>query len=353
MRIDPLTCWTLLHRHRQPHKYTDMFLLGRLPSTLLPVVLVSLFRLTVGWVRTPANAVNKDWLALRGGDITQYGRISDEEYRLTPEQIESFHRDGCVTLPDLLTDDEVDELVAVFERFVSGDIPVPGKDFCDMSKPFGIPYQEWSLVNCMLPTTYYPALRNNIYERLTASIVRQLFAGTTMQKDYDQFLNKRPGKTDAQFAWHQDMAYWPGPAALNVNNTDTATFSLALDESMEENGCLQYVLGRTKTLRPHRPLYGSGREDGHALATDLLDSDVVRLAPAKKGSVTIHDEWVVHGSGGNRCPDRQRCTYVLAYRAADIVRAERKIGFTHSHNDEVNWDTFADGESHRTAANEQ
>ena len=76
------------------------------------------------------------------------------------------------------------------------------------------------------------------------------------------------------------------------------------------------------------------------MTTDLGPEDVVRLAPAKRGSLTIHDEYVVHGSGGNNCKDKERRTYVLAYRAAQIVEAERKLGFTHSHNDEVNWDTF-------------
>jgi phytanoyl-CoA hydroxylase len=175
---------------------------------------------------------------------------------------------------------------------------------------------------------------------------------SNMTKDYDQLLNKRPNKTDAIFPWHQDMAYWPGPAALNVSKTDTCTFSLALDDSTPENGCLSYVVGSgsSKQLRRHRPLVGDGREEGHALTTDLLASDIVRLAPAPKGSVTIHDEYVVHGSGGNTCPEKQRRTYVVAYRAGDIVAAERRIGFTHSHNDVVNWDTFVDGEEHRSAA---
>lgn len=66
--------------------------------------------------------------------------------------------------------------------------------------------------------------------------------------------------------------------------------------------------------------------------------------------LTIHDEWIVHGSSGNTCADRQRRTYVVAFRAKEIVDAERRIGFTHSHNDEVNWDTFADGASHRKGA---
>lgn len=187
-------------------------------------------------------------LSLRGGS---YGRVSDTEFLLTPEQIETFYREGCVTVEDVLTNEEVEELSEIFDRFVAGEIPVPGKDFCDISKPFGTPFAEWSLVNCMLPTKYYPAMQGNIYERLTASMARQLFPTTEMIKDYDQLLNKRPGKSDAVFAWHQDMAYWPGSKALGVNCTDTCTFSLALDDSDEANGCLRYVVGSgvPKTLR--------------------------------------------------------------------------------------------------------
>jgi len=301
---------------------------------------------------------------------------------LAPEQIESFHRDGCVTIENVLTEDEIAEIQDIFDRFINGEISVPGKDFCDMSKPFGIPYEEWSIVNCMLPTKYYPPLKGNIFERLTDSIAQQLFPVSDMVKDYDQLLNKRPGKSDAVFAWHQDMAYWPGPAALGVDNTDTCTFSLAIDDSDKDNGCLRYVVGSgvSRTIRPHKPLAGNTREESHALCAEVDEnSEEIRLAPAKRGSLTIHNEvssfwnccisrcfltyrqekdllttdlfcllqYVVHGSGGNICADRQRRTYVLAYRAHETVRAERLIGFTHSHNDEVNWDTFDDGESHR------
>lgn len=275
-----------------------------------------------------------------------YGRISDDYYRLTPEQIATFHREGCVTIPDVLQPAEVEYLRDIFDRFVRGEIPVEAKDFCDMSKPFGIPFSEWSIVNCMLPTRYYPPLHeNNVYERLTESIAQQLFPHCEMTPDYDQFLNKRPGKSDAVFAWHQDMAYWPSPDALGVKNTDTCTFSLALDDSDERNGCLRYVVGRNKgELRPHRPVAKS-RDEGHALSVQVGEEEEVRLLPAEAGSLTIHDEWVVHGSGGNKCSDRQRRTYVLAYRAKEIVDAERKIGFTHSHNDVVNWDTFNEWKS--------
>ena len=95
------------------------------------------------------------------------------------------------------------------------------------------------------------------------------------------------------------MAYWPGPAALVSSDTsgdpnellptDTCTFSLALDDSDPENGCLKYVArsGVTKTLRKHRPLIGNNRDEGHALTTHVDEhNEPVKLAPAKRGSIS-------------------------------------------------------------------
>lgn len=294
-----------------------------------------------------------------GEEQHEFGRISDDDFVLTQDQIDTFFRNGLVTVENVLREDEMMVMEQAFNRFISGEIDVPDKDLCDMSKPFGTPREEWSIVNAMLPTKYDPSLQGNIYEQLTQRIVNQLFADknnnkNNMTKDYDQLLNKLPGKSDAVFAWHQDMGYWPGSKALGrgVDTTDTATFSLAIDDSDEENGCLRYVVGSgvPKALRPHVPLVGNSRDEGHALTIAIGADEVIELAPAKRGSLTIHDEYVVHGSGGNQSPDRQRRTYVLAYRAGAVVEAERRIGFTHSHNDDVNWDSFQDGESHRLKA---
>lgn len=289
-----------------------------------------------------------------GSGTESYGRIVSsspdviDDYRISPESIDAFLRDGCTKLPNVLTEKEVKEIEIIFDKFLNREVEVPGKDFCDMSKPFNTPFEEWSIVNAMLPTKYYPKLANNIYERLTTSIAKQIFPQHDMMKDYDQLLNKRPGKQDAIFSWHQDMGYWPGSKALNLeeNETTTITFSLAIDDSDEENGCLRYVVGSgaAKQLRDHKPL-GKSRDDAHALTVNVDEDkgDIVRLAECSRGSVTLHDEWVVHGSGGNNSRNRQRRTYVIAFRAGNIVRAERAVGFTHSHNDEVNWDTFDDG----------
>ena len=149
-----------------------------------------------------------------------------------------------------------------------------------------------------------------------------------MELDYDQLLAKQPYKQDAVFAWHQDMAYWP-----DTPDTRTATVWLAIDDSTIENGCMRFVPETTheSALRPHAPMFGE-RGTSHALGTDLRVDDVVVPVPIKRGDCTVHNEWVMHGSGGNNTAGFRRA-YILAFRSADTISVERSLGFTHSHND--------------------
>ena len=262
------------------------------------------------------------------------GRKGDE-YILSPEQIEQFHRDGYVTLRDVLSEEELAAIEPEFDRFIRGEVPDMGRDFCDMSGPYDRKFEDFSLVNAVLPGKYKPDLRGNIYEKRTASIARQLI-GKSATLDYDQFLAKRPAKPDAVFTWHQDLGYWP----TGTPEPLTATCSLALDDADSENGCLKVVPGsQKKGLRPHRPLVGADRESSHILSVELTADDPVVELPVCRGDITVHDEMIIHGSGGNSSPNRWRRTYITAFRTKACVDFERSIGFTHSHNDAINWET--------------
>ena len=264
----------------------------------------------------------------------QQGR-QGTEYILTQEQVEQFHRDGYITLRGVMAEAELAPLEAEFQRFIHGEVPGMGKDFCDMSGPYDRKFEDFSLVNAVLPRRYEPALRGNLYEQRTASISRQLL-GESATLDYDQFLAKRPAKPDAVFTMHQDLGYWP----TGTPEPLTATCSLALDDADTENGCLKVVPGSQKQgLRPHRPLMGEDRSKSHILSVELTDADEVVDLPLRRGDITVHDELIIHGSGGNASPDRWRRTYIVAYRAKACVDFERSIGFTHSHNDTISWET--------------
>ncbi|MGI9601020.1 MAG: phytanoyl-CoA dioxygenase family protein [Acidimicrobiales bacterium] len=255
-------------------------------------------------------------------------RIDGDHYAVSDDERAFFAEHGYVHLRGLLTEAEVDELSVVYDRFLRREIEVPGKDFCDMAGDYGRNPEDYSIVNVMLPRRYHAAWQGNVYERRAASAAQQL-CGDGMTIDYDQLLAKQPYKEDAVFAWHQDMAYWP-----DTPDTRTATFWLAIDDSTVENGCMRFVpsTNHETALRPHQPQFGD-RGESHALGTDLLPTDEPVPVPISRGDVTVHNERVMHGSGGNHTAGFRRA-YILALRSADTVAIERELGFTHSHNDD-------------------
>ena len=125
------------------------------------------------------------------------------------------------------------------------------------------------------------------------------------------------------------MAYWPGRSL--TPDTRTVTFSLAVDATTRENGALKFWTGSgdAGVLHPHKPLAAT-RDEAHGVAVEVDEERLpIEMLEVKRGDVTIHDEWVVHGSGGNLSKGTRR-TYVLAFRTAETVARERKAGFTHS-----------------------
>jgi hypothetical protein len=272
---------------------------------------------------------------MRDNPASVRGRNGDD-YWLSTDEVVQFRRDGYVTLTAVMSEAELGAIEPIFSAFIRGEVPEMGRDFCDMSGPYDRKFEDFSLVNAVLPRRYQPDLKGNLFERRCASIARQLI-GPTATLDYDQFLAKRPAKPDAQFTWHQDLGYWP----TGTPEPLTATCSLALDDADAENGCLQVIPGTNKgPLRPHRPLHeGAGRDASHILSVELTPDEPIVLLPLRRGDITVHDEMIVHGSGGNRSPDRWRRTYITAFRSQACVDFERSIGFTHSHNDSVNWET--------------
>jgi ectoine hydroxylase-related dioxygenase (phytanoyl-CoA dioxygenase family) len=268
--------------------------------------------------------------------------IDGDGYRVTDEQVARFRHDGYVHLPRVLDLGELAEIESTYQRFLTREIAVPGSDFCDMSGSYGGDPVDYAIINVMLPRRYHPAWVGNLYERRAASISEQL-CGPGMALDYDQLLAKRPGRDDAVFAWHQDMAYW-----LDTPDPRTATLWLAVDDSTLENGCMRFVPGsnREPALRKHRPAHGD-RDDSHTLVAEVdPERDEVRPMPIGRGDVTVHDQRVLHGSGGNTS-DGWRRAYVVAFRSAETVAEERRRGFTHSHEDtpEVLGDVGVDHET--------
>ncbi len=235
-------------------------------------------------------------------------------YVVSQEEIEAFRRDGYVHLRGVVSPEELAEIAAVYDAFLRREIAVAGKDFNDMTTgEHGTDPSGYAIVNVMLPRRYHPAWQGNVFEQRALSIARQL-CGEGMVIDFDQLLAKHPERDDAVFGWHQDQAYW-----IDTDDRRTATCWLAVDASTVDNGCMQFLPGsHREPVRPHRPLHGD-RAASHTLVTDLRPDDVMVPVPIAAGDVTVHNEGVLHGSGGNRTTDSWRRAYIVAMRSETTV----------------------------------
>ena len=264
-------------------------------------------------------------------------------FSLTKKEISQFNNQGYLVLKNVLTEKEMLNIDPVFDHFISGkEQKRMKKDFCDMSQPYGTPFEKFQLVNAMLPGKYMPSFKENIFFKVAQNISKQLYPSGIPDMDYEQFLAKKPTRKEAEFSMHQDLGYWP-----KTKNTWTATFSLALSDADVVNGCLHVIPGSNneKNLREHKPKSYSEsekksnekRDDSHTLVIESNPDDKLVYLPVKRGDITIHDERIVHGSGGNNS-DKWRKTYIIAFRDSETIKKERSIGFTHSHNDKVDWE---------------
>ena len=247
------------------------------------------------------------------------------KYLVNKKEINQFNSQGYLVLRSVLTEKEMQSIDPVFDHFISGkEQKKMKKDFCDMSQPYGTPFEKFQLINAMLPGKYMPSFKENIFYKIAKDISSQLYKNGKAEMDYEQFLAKKPSKKGAKFSMHQDLGYWP-----KTKNTWTATFSLALSDADIINGCLYVIPGSNKEaeLRKHKPKsYSKGekkpnseRDDSHTLVIESSPNDKVIYLPLKRGDITIHDEKIVHGSAGNNSNEWTK-PYIIAFRDSETIK---------------------------------
>lgn len=244
-----------------------------------------------------------------------------------------YLREGHRGKQILLSPTDVDAIESDFDILTRPNATLAaaiGRDYGDQSKGFDVDPADFELVNVNNPGRHLPGFSDNALTRLTDEWASR--RGLT--RDYEQLLEKRPRATAAAFPWHQDMQYWPKRSGAS---TRTVTFSLALTDADADAGCLQVIpgSGTAQQLLSDRGAAASGGSNERAIELPLTEAELgsARPVPVKRGQVTMHDEWIVHGSGGN-AKATPRKTYVVAYRDAKMVEYERSIGFSHSYNDD-------------------
>jgi len=255
-------------------------------------------------------------------------------YYLSPEQIEAYHRDGFLHIPAVVELDEIKRIEDAFDDLLNEKTSEIGSDLTDITGVPNKPVTDSAGVSIMMPTMYHQNLRQILAKQRCAHIAKQLL-GDGMVFDFDRFIAKKPHREDAIFHWHQDHLYC-GSHGNSVDTADsrTAVFSIAIDPTTEENGCIKYVVGshQEEKFRPHVPVDLNVNSMYTVTKTSVDETqDKVVAVPIQRGDLTVHGERVVHGSSGNRSSGWRR-SYMVQFRAAENVEKRRQLGIARSFN---------------------
>ena len=232
--------------------------------------------------------------------------------RLTPAQVERFRLDGCLSVEDVLTADEVAALGQHADRIAAGELDhIPG-DSIQLEPVFSrgekaVADKVLSVRKLFKLAVYDEVMWAHVTHPRIADMAADLLGTDDIKLYSDQLFMKGPRTGSAQ-VWHQDSASW-----RDIFPMDLVTAWTAIDAATVDNGCLNFAIGthRWGLLRGERL---------HPFVADM-ESGLwpVRPAPLRPGGVSFHHSLTLHQSNANRSGMRRR-GYAVHYMRATSWR---------------------------------
>ena len=225
---------------------------------------------------------------------------------LSSAQIEQFNQHGFISPLPGFAEEEIDKQRQYFDKLLQQLTVAPEKgdsQFGGVDKRDSVQYS----LNC-----YHTKLRGiweTIYAEPLLRGVRDLL-GNDVVAWATHYFCKLPGDGKA-VSFHQDASYW------DLTPAKTVTVWLALDDTDEENGAMQFLPGSHKV--GHIPWKESSEESVlNQQIEDISVFDKPFSNNLKAGQFSLHSSLLVHGSPKNQSP-RRRCGLTIRYAPQDVV----------------------------------
>ncbi len=229
---------------------------------------------------------------------------------LTQAQIDQFHRDGYVPVGPVVTDAELAQARAAYDRIFSAtEKPSTYRDLGERSdgRSQGAVLQiidMWKLDDIFSQLLRKPE---------TLDMVEALLGTPNIRIYHDQALFK-PALHGDEVPWHQDNGYW------KFDPPNAISLWMALDDADESNGCMRFVPGSQKA-----------GEAGHQRAGQYIaqlkadaDESLAVPVPLPAGSALFHHCQTLHNTQPNRST-RQRRAWVRHFISADVTQGGKEL----------------------------
>ena len=213
---------------------------------------------------------------------------------LTREQVDTYNAQGFLTPINVLSGDEIGEIREYFDWLLPQAIDA-GWNSYEITNWHKHCQGVWDIVT-------NPKILD----------VVQDLVGDTVILRHSHFFAKLPGD-GKRVSWHQDAAYWP------ITPSKVVSAWLAIDDSHEDNAAMQVIPG--SHLSENIPFRESSAEENNVLNQTVPDELLPAVDPVTlrldAGQMSLHSDWILHGSEVNQS-NRRRCGLALRYLSADV-----------------------------------
>jgi ectoine hydroxylase-related dioxygenase (phytanoyl-CoA dioxygenase family) len=216
---------------------------------------------------------------------------------LTSDQLQAYHRDGYLLVPDLYSSEEMLEWKSHIKDLLLAE---------KFSAKHGV--RVW--MNEQLPDYFRPKMA----DPKVAAILEQIigpFEGAQGRSAVDFLSVKTVFKNSAttfSSPWHQDRFYWGGIEKISI--------WIALDDATPENGCLKFIPGTHHKELPKKVV---SVEEGfdNRIDDSVLEGLPVETIPVARGGAVFFSDLAVHSSHPNTA-GTDRWSMISTYRSGTV-----------------------------------
>lgn len=218
----------------------------------------------------------------------------DRPAHLTSEQIEQYNERGYVFPVDIFTQSEIESIRSYFDEL--------------LPKALEAGWNSYELTN-------WHKHCQGVWDIVTDSRIIDVMEdmlGETVILRHSHFFAKLPGD-GMRVSWHQDASYWP------LTPSKVVSAWLAIDDVDLGNGAMQVIPG--SHLRAQVEFRDSTADEHNVLNQTVENPEEHGDPPValelKAGQISLHSDWVLHGSEPNES-NRRRCGLAMRYLSRDV-----------------------------------
>ena len=235
-----------------------------------------------------------------------------DQFKLSGEQIDFFNRNGYLAGIKMLDDWQIERLKR--ELGEVSDARHPGHQLFYEFHSNESTDPSTILFHALGAWRITPGFHDVLWNPRFLVAASQLLGNVPVRFWHDQLFSK-PAKRGGVVAWHQDYSYW-----TRTKPVAHLTCWCGLDDSTQENGCLQYIAGSHKWGLLPKPVIAG---ELHGIK-DFLDDkqkqqfENPHFAEVRAGEAIFHHSLTLHGSGENKS-DKPRRAFVINVFADGVV----------------------------------